>query len=90
MKKFSKSPEIPKISYNAKYPRKKLNESMQLLFPRDTIKSNSKPHILKFLSKNNSISSNHSKSQTLATRHTHHKVLDPFENSSVLSQLLYH
>lgn len=68
MKKISRTPEIPKPTQTIAYSRKRINESMQLLFPRDINKQPIKESAFNFMSKGNSTSSTNSKSQTIIAR----------------------
>lgn len=82
MKKFSKTPEMPKSSKHTINAHKRLNESMQLLFPRENIKSSSKQNVMKFLSKNGNPNTYHSKGQTLVSGHQRNDERPSFEHVS--------
>lgn len=68
MKKFSRTPDIPKLGAIAKGSRRALNESMQLLFVRENARTDNKQRVVKLLNKYGSEAPNHSKSQTLVDR----------------------
>ena len=59
---------MPRVPTKPAYPRRRLNESMQLLFPRETVKSHAKQNFRKHLNKDGGVQGNHAKSQTLASR----------------------